>query len=117
MCVFCDIIKLIIFLNIFRSFLCHYILMTLNDKNTQKNVKKYVCKKCDFYSNNNNDFRRHLHTIKHNQVLNDDKMITMDDENNSKNSEFVCNCGKKYKYRQGMHVHKKNVHILLKTII
>ena len=31
----------------------------------EKNSFKYSCEKCDFYSNNKNDYNRHLQTKKH----------------------------------------------------
>ena len=41
--------------------------MTINDKqNDEDNPdKKFICKKCDFKSNNKKDFNRHLETVKH----------------------------------------------------
>ena len=39
-------------------------------------------------------------TLKH-------KMLTNVDNKTPKNATYVCNCGKLYKYRQSLHVHKK----------
>jgi len=73
-------------------------MMTNDDKMDYiKNPKyKYLCEKCDFKSNNKKDFERHLLTSKH-----------KNDDNNLPKPQFVCICGKKYTYRQGLYKHKK----------
>lgn len=76
--------------------------MTLNDFNNSKNSCKFICEDCCFYSNNKNDFRRHNETYKHKKLKNDD----LNDQKTQKNS-FQCECGKIYKYKQGLSVHKK----------
>ena len=72
-------------------------------KKPQKNPKKFYCEKCDFTSSNKKDFNRHLLTRKH-------KMDNMDNTlDNKKNPKpyFVCDCGKKYKFRSGLSKHRK----------
>ena len=59
-------------------------------------ICKYLCEKCDFKSNNKKDFDRHLLTSKH-----------KNDDNNLPKPQFICICGKKYSYRQGLYKHKK----------
>ena len=76
--------------------------MTLSDLNNSKNSYKYICNDCCFYSNNKNDYMRHSETIKHKKHKNDYN----DDQKNSKNSN-LCECGKIYKYKQGLSSHKK----------
>ena len=73
-------------------------MMTNDDKmDYNKNpTHKYLCQKCDFKSNNKKDFDRHLLTSKHNN-----------DDNNLPKPQFICICGKKYSYRQGLYKHKK----------
>ena len=61
---------------------------------------KFSCEKCDFSCNNKKDYNRHLHTLKHIKMENNDK-------NTSKLPGFVCECGKQYTYRQGLHYHKQ----------
>lgn len=61
----------------------------------------YICKKCDFYSNNRTDFVRHCSTRKHN----DNKMITNDNKK-THNKKYDCLCGKSYKFRSGLSRHK-----------
>jgi hypothetical protein len=65
---------------------------------TQKNDDFFTCEKCHFISSKKCDFERHLSTRKH---KNDDKKAQKNAENN------VCICGKSFKYRQGLFVHRK----------
>ena len=65
---------------------------------TQKNDDFFTCEKCHFISSKKCDFERHLLTRKH---KNDDKKAQKTAENN------VCICGKSFKYRQGLFVHRK----------
>ena len=68
---------------------------------TPKNVFKFICESCDFKCCNKKDFKRHMSTDKH-------KMMTNDDKKTPKNpAAFMCSCGKSYKYRQGLSLHKK----------
>ncbi len=84
--------------------------MTNDDKKTPKKPQKYLCQKCDFNTSNKKDYIRHISTPKH---QNDDKMMTNDDKKPQKTPNcdghnfFICECGKQYKYRQGLSVHKK----------
>jgi len=73
----------------------------MDDKKSQKIVKKYCCEKCDYYTNNKNDFNKHNLTAKH---LQDDKWMT--EKSQKSQNLFKCSCGKKYKYRQGLHKHQ-----------
>ena len=67
---------------------------------TPKNAKIFLCEACDFKCSKQSDYMRHLMTLKH-------KMLTNVDNKTPKNATYVCNCGKLYKYRQSLHVHKK----------
>ena len=68
-------------------------------KNAEKNANKFFCEKCDFYSNNKTDYKRHLKTKKHND--------TNDTLNDTKKTLHKCICGKSYKYHTGLSRHKK----------
>ena len=72
--------------------------MTSNDEKNSKKLLKFSCDFCDFVCSNKQDYTRHLSTRKH-------KMMTNNDAQNS--NEYICLCGKKYKYRQGLSIHKK----------
>ena len=81
----------------------------MDDKHMQKYAPKFYCKKCDYGCSKQFLFNQHLTTRKHKM---DDKMITKDDKNmqnmpSNENPPFVCECGKRYKYRQGLSKHKK----------
>ena len=64
--------------------------------------KEFICKKCDYITSNKKDYNKHLLTEKH-------KILTNVDNKSPKipNKEFTCECGKKYKHRQSLSVHKK----------
>jgi hypothetical protein len=69
---------------------------------TPKNPKQYQCDNCNFKCSNKKDYNRHLSTAKHKMMTNDDA-----NDDNKTPKAYVCDCGKKYKYRQGLGVHKK----------
>ena len=63
---------------------------------------KYACLSCDYYTCNKKDYTKHLSTTKHLKMTNDDHV------NDKSPLLFVCKCGNKYKYRQGLFRHKQN---------
>jgi hypothetical protein len=65
---------------------------------TQKNAENFICEKCDFVCSKKSNYERHILTRKH---KNDDKKEQKSAEKN------VCICGKSFKYRQGLFVHRK----------
>jgi hypothetical protein len=66
---------------------------------------KYSCAICNFITGNKYDYTRHLSTQKHKKNAEGDKREI---ENAPKNPDgFDCECGNKYKYRQGLWSHKK----------
>jgi len=83
--------------------------MTNDDKKTPKKTPKYFCQKCDFNTSNKKDYIRHISTPKH---LNDDAMMTKKPQKTpyDNNNNYICECGNRYKYRQGLSVHKKKCH-------
>jgi len=80
--------------------------MTFNDEKNSKKLLKFSCDLCQFVCSNKQDYTRHLSTRKH-------KMMTNNDAENS--NEYICLCGKKYKYRQGLSIHKKTCTFVEKT--
>ena len=81
------------------------------EKKFQKSSKKFYCKKCDYSSNRESQWRRHLSTTKH-------KMDNMDNTlDNSKSTKrcFECVCGKVYKYNSGLSKHKKKCPLIMKN--
>jgi hypothetical protein len=65
-----------------------------------KSKKKYECKICFFKSNKKCNYISHLKTQKHLRNLN------IKNENNKVNN-FLCDCGKIYKYHSGLWRHRK----------
>ena len=76
--------------------------MTNNDKKSTKNEKKYYCEICNFETMRKSHYDRHLLTAKHINLKNNDKKVPK-----STTSNFICECGKIYKHRQNLHIHKK----------
>lgn len=68
-----------------------------------KNANEFVCLTCDFKCSKKSNYTKHLLTLKH-------AMLTNVDTENAENVShlFQCNCGKEYKHRQSLSVHKKN---------
>ena len=73
---------------------------------SQKSIQNFLCKKCNYFTCKKTDFNKHLLTLKH---KNTDIMLTNVDKNatNVADKKFVCECGKEYKHRQSLYVHKK----------
>ena len=71
-----------------------------NKRKTPKNAKTFLCDACDFKCSKQSDYMRHLMTLKH-------KILTNVDNKTPKNATYICDCGKEYKHRQSLYVHKK----------
>ena len=73
------------------------------------NNKKFECDLCDLKCSKKSDFDRHLLTQKHKH-----KQLLNPDTNGAKSAGkiFLCYCGKEYKHRQSLSVHKKTCQIL-----
>ena len=63
---------------------------------------KYVCENCHVNTNSKKDYTKHLATRKHINVY---KCLQEGEKIPPK--KFVCDCGKEYKYRQSLCVHRK----------
>jgi|TARA_Y100000389_G_C17342820_1_gene454278 hypothetical protein len=70
-----------------------------------KKIPKYFCEKCDYQTDNKKDFTKHLSTAKHKMIVNDSKKSPKIPK--TQNNQFVCVCGKTYKYDSGYYRHKK----------
>ena len=70
-----------------------------------KNAAFYECKKCDFSCSKESNWNKHLMTRKHQKSY---IGVTKNAEKMPKNAaQFECECGNKYKFRQGLYKHKK----------
>ena len=80
----------------------------MTDIFAQNYAENKYCKSCDFKCAKNSDWSRHILTRKH---RNADKILTNVDTENAEsapiNKMLLCSCGKKYKHRQSLFVHKK----------
>ena len=67
-----------------------------------ENAVFFECLTCDFKCCKKSNYSKHLLTLKH-------KMLTTTDTENAVKSShlFQCECGKEYKHRQSLSVHKK----------
>jgi hypothetical protein len=71
---------------------------TNNNENMQEICFKYLCEKCEYYTNKKSSFNNHLLSNKHN---NPTSIIIF------KNNNTCENCKKQYKSREGLWRHKK----------
>ena len=90
-------------------------MMTNDDSKWAKKGQYFYCKLCDYKCFKKYHYERHLTTEKHKKYQNDDQIMTNDDQNGQKGQTnlFTCECGKKYKYKQGLSVHKKKCTFIL----
>jgi hypothetical protein len=75
--------------------------------NVAKSSEYFFCKNCDYKTYKQSNFDKHLLTAKH-------KKSAEECQNVSDIEEQVihkCECGKVYKYRQGLWKHKKICHV------
>ena len=70
---------------------------------TPKNSHVFTCEKCDFKCFKKNDLVRHLSTLKHKMLTNVDAVYAKKEPLIAK---YICECGKEYKHRQSLWVHK-----------
>lgn len=73
----------------------------MDDKKSVKKRNDFFCEKCNAYFMRKSDYTRHLLTSKHQM---DDKWMT--EKAQKAQNLFECSCGKRYKYRQGLHKHQ-----------
>jgi hypothetical protein len=73
----------------------------------------FICIKCDYKCCKKYNYDRHCLTDKH-KMIHDGYIMDTKNEQNEQNEQkqqvksFVCECGNKYKYSQGLSKHKKN---------
>ena len=76
---------------------------------SQNNVYKYVCEKCNFKTCNKYNYSKHILSLKHKYTLMETIGNDFEGKKGKKDTkEYVCKkCGKKYKYDTGLYKHKK----------
>lgn len=70
---------------------------TTNDNGHPKSPPIFSCEVCNYNTQSMKDYNKHLKTAKHKRMTEDKKIPGV----------FVCDCGKGYKFRQGLFAHKK----------
>ena len=90
-------------------------MMTDDDQKVAKVAQKFYCILCDYNCIKKSNFDKHLTTEKHKKRLLDDQIMTNDDQKVAKVAQplYTCECGRKYKYKQGLSVHKKKCNFIL----
>jgi hypothetical protein len=80
-------------------------------KNAEKNAENFYCQKCDFKCFKMSDWNRHIIRRKHMDDKNDKFFGENDNEKtpNLLKPEYVCECGRVYKYQSGLSRHKKTL--------
>ena len=82
---------------------------------TKKSAKirnEFVCVNCNYATCDKKDYTKHINTSKHKNNTNVDITLTNLERKSDKLFELLCNCGKKYKSRQGLYAHKKKCKLL-----
>lgn len=75
----------------------------MDDNFSSKKFQKFCCEKCDYTTSRKSQYDRHLLTSKHQK----ETMSPFSDDNEGQHHNFICNCGKEYKHRQGLWRHEK----------
>jgi len=84
-------------------------MVTNDDQKVAKVEKIFSCDICNYKCNKKCNLTKHFTTVKHKNMLLDEQKMINDDQKVAKvaNKSFECDCGNKYKYKQGLSRHKK----------
>ena len=66
----------------------------------QKSSNDFCCKNCNYNTSRKSQYERHLTTDKHKRLQNNDAGTIL-------TKKYICECGREYKYRQGLYNHRK----------
>ena len=78
-----------------------------------KNASIFECITCDFKCSKKSNYTKHLLTLKHKMLTNVDTESAESAQGVLKDKILNCICGKEYKHRQSLFVHKKKCKTLL----
>ena len=71
-------------------------------------IIEFKCVECNYFTDRRSKFERHLQTKKHLSNLNKNVDNNKTEKIcNSYSNYYHCECGKKYKFKQGLFKHKK----------
>ena len=76
-------------------------------KSCEKVAKVLYCSSCDYKTSRKSSYDKHILTSKHKMLTDVDKKLS-DIVTTPKSN--ICECGKLFKFRQSLHVHKKKCH-------
>ena len=82
----------------------------LEDLENPKKPIEYFCENCNFISCNKKDYNRHIFTLKHKKRMNG--LQNEDDFAPKKPQTYSCECGRIYKYNQGLWKHQKTCKLM-----
>lgn len=74
------------------------------EKGSKKGSKIFCCTPCDYNTSRKSQWNRHILTAKHKM----DKMDNRVDNKKGSTGQFVCVCGKEYKFQSGLCKHRNN---------
>lgn len=105
-------VTFLVFFNIlrkeFRDFLYKHSMFTDMVYDKSSKTHNFECKVCYYITSNKKDFAKHINTIKHKKRINVDEMLTDVYSTEDKiPKQYYCECGRPYKYRQSLYVHRK----------
>lgn len=73
-------------------------------------IPAFECKNCYYITSSKKDYTKHINTIKHKKRINVDEMfidVYPKEDKIQKQKQYYCQCGRPYKYRQSLYVHRK----------
>ena len=89
-------------------------MLTNVDKKVPKSSDIHICESCDYSTSRKSQYDRHLLTAKHKKTAkypkNVDNLVQNVDileKSSEKDGKYICPCGKAYKHRQSLSLHKK----------
>jgi hypothetical protein len=86
-------------------------MLTNVDEEVAKSSNSYICKICDYITCKKFNYDKHLLTDRHK------KLTIVDIKVAEVAKQHICDCGKEYKHRQSLSVHKKKCNILENAIV
>ena len=78
----------------------------MKDFFSSKKFQNFRCVYCDYATSRKSQYERHIITLKHKKETNDCKIAEKEDKIVLLGN-YLCQCGKKYKHRQGLWKHSK----------
>ena len=77
----------------------------MDDKNSPKLAKNFFCEICEYTCCKQSDLDKHIMTLKHKKRTKELHFLAKKEV--EPKQYYQCECGKKYKYRQGLWKHNK----------